>query len=91
MDELQQKKVSLSGIVTRRILAPGSKSEHTGVVLRIEGGEEYALRRVGGNAFDDAKLNSLLDRRIDASGYLLEKTFIMEKWKLADAGPSKKR
>jgi hypothetical protein len=71
----------ISGVVTRTRIAPGSKSDHVGVVLRTEKGEEYALRRMGGNAFHDEQLEKLVDTTITATGVIAGNTFIMKDWR----------
>lgn len=71
----------ISGTVTRTRIAPGSKSDHVGVVLRTEGGEEYVLRRTGGNAFHDEELEKLVDTTITATGLVAGNTFIIKDWR----------
>ena len=62
----------ITGKVERALIAPRSKSQHVGVVLRTAAGDEYVLRRRGGNAFHDAVLElgsvplPVLEARIDA-------------------------
>lgn len=71
----------LKGLVARARIAPGSKSDHVGLVLRTTGGHEYVLRRQGGNAFRDPVLEELVDATITGKGLLTGETFIMKDWK----------
>jgi hypothetical protein len=66
--------------VTHERIAPGSKSDHVGVVLRTDSGEEYILRRKGGNAFGDPALDELVGKTIEGSGVVAGRTFIMDGW-----------
>jgi hypothetical protein len=66
--------------VTRERIAQGSKSDRVGVVLRTDSGEEYVLRRKGGNAFRDPALDQLVGKSITGSGLVAGRTFIMESW-----------
>jgi hypothetical protein len=70
----------ITGTVARARIAPGSKSERVGIVLRAADGEEFALRRLGGNAFQDDALDKLVGTRITATGRLLDNTFIITDW-----------
>jgi len=70
----------ISGNVARRSIAPGSKSEHVGVILRAQDGSEYVLRRMGGNAFRDSTLEDLIGETITAEGFVTGNTFIMTEW-----------
>ena len=71
------------GKVQRRRLAPGSKSEHEGLVLVTESGE-YALRRQGGNPFWDEELAPLEGRLIECDGLLRGSQLIMTRWRVLD-------
>jgi hypothetical protein len=71
---------SISGTVALAKIAPGSKSERVGIVLRTASGEEFALRRLGGNAFQDDALDKLVGTRITARGRLLDNAFIITDW-----------
>lgn len=59
-----------SGLVARRLVAKGSKSEHNAVVLVTQDGE-YLLRRAQGNPFVDEVLESLVGRRVTCQGVML--------------------
>jgi hypothetical protein len=77
MDQRQKK---LTGTVAWTRIAPGSKSDHVGVVLRTPKGNEYVLRRAGGNAFHDDALEALIGSTITGMGLLAGQTFIMKDW-----------
>jgi len=68
------------GRVTRRLLYPGTKSEHEGLVLLAPEGE-FKLRRQGGNPFRDEMLASLEGKEIEGEGILRKGQFIMSWWK----------
>ena len=72
--------MKLSGRVTKRLLYPGTKSEHEGLVLLTPEGE-YKLRRQGGNPFWDETLASLEGKQIEGEGILRKGHFIMSGWK----------
>lgn len=79
--EIQHK----SGLVSRKPVAPGSKSERAAVVLLTPDGGEFILRRMGGNAFRDPQLDALVGSSIAADGYVDGQTFIMTKWNATGA------
>lgn len=70
----------ITGTVASTRLAPGSKSDRIGVVLRADGGDEYVLRRVDGNPFRDPVLDDLVGSRITGTGTVTGQTFIMTGW-----------
>ena len=74
----------LKGIVGKKPFGGGSKSEHIAVYLAAEGGREYVLRRVGGNAFSDPTLESIVGRRIECEGTVTEYTFVMTDFHVID-------
>jgi hypothetical protein len=74
------KKAKVSGTVARSRIAPGSKSDHVGVVLRADDGKEYVLRRAGGNAFRDDELEKLVGKTITGDGVIAGNTFIVDDW-----------
>jgi hypothetical protein len=76
--EAEQRRIT--GTVARAQIAPGSKSDRVGVVLRTQKGDEYALRRMGGNAFRDEALDELVGATITATGLVAGQTFIMKDW-----------
>ena len=76
---MQPRTQRLTGTVARTRIAPGSKSDHVGVVLRTDGGE-YILQRSGGNPFRDDALEGLVGKKITGDGFLTGQTFIMKDW-----------
>jgi hypothetical protein len=77
---MQPPRKRITGTVMRSRIAPGSKSDHVGVVLRTESGKEYILRRSGGNAFRDEALEELVGNTITGVGFVVGQTFIMKDW-----------
>ena len=76
----------LTGIVIRKAVARGSKSEREAVVLQTSDNAEYILRRSGGNAFSDPELDKLVGSSITADGQVVAgQTFIMKSWTLGGA------
>ena len=67
------------GRVIRKVVGSGTKSERLAVVLET-GEDELVLRRQGGNAFEDAVLESLVGHRIRGSGERTGYTFILFDW-----------
>jgi hypothetical protein len=78
---MQPRTQRLTGTVERKRIAPGSKSDHEGVVLRTDRGGEYILRRSGGNPFRDEALEQLVGKKITGEGFVTDHTFIMKDWK----------
>ena len=81
---MQPHKQKITGTVTRTRIAPGSKSDHVGVVLRTRSGDEYVLRRAGGNPFRDEVLEDLVGKTITGSGLVSGQTLIMNDWVVKD-------
>ena len=77
---MQSQTQRIAGTVARAVISPGSKSEHRGVVLRTARGDEFILRRAGGNAFRDETLEALVGTTITGTGILVGQTFIMQDW-----------
>ena len=71
--------MQLTGRVTKKLFAEGSKSEREAVVLVTDAGE-YVLRRKGGNPFFDAELETLVGKSIKGEGDLTGYTFLMTGW-----------
>ena len=69
-----------SGLVVRRRVFAGSKSERDAVMLRTGGGD-LVLRRADGPAFGDRALDALEGKSIDAEGELVGNTFVMTGWR----------
>jgi hypothetical protein len=70
----------ITGTVTEARISRGSKSEHRAVVLRTARGDEFILRRAGGNAFRDEILEALVGTTIEGVGSVADRTFIMRDW-----------
>ena len=70
-----------TGTVIRKPFAIGSKSERDGIFLSTERGDEYLLRRLGGNPFHDPALDDLVGKKITCTGTLTGYTMLMEAWK----------
>jgi hypothetical protein len=75
---MEPKRRRITGMVTLAEIAKGSKSEHAGVVLRTAKGQEYILRRRGGNAFKDDALEALIGRTITGEGLVFDRNFIVD-------------
>jgi hypothetical protein len=81
---MEPKRRRMTGTVTRAHVAQGSKSEHLGVVLRTATGEEFVLRRRGGNAFRDEALDRLVGATITGVGLATDGTFIMDEFSVKE-------
>ena len=77
---MQPQTRKIAGTVAQALISPGSKSEHWGAVLRTERGDEFILRRAGGNAFRDETLEALVGTTITGTGIVVGQTFIMQDW-----------
>jgi len=75
-------RVTISGNVTRRRIAAGSKSDRVGVVLDDGAGRIFALRRAGGNPFSDAAMDELVGKTITGTGIVTDSHFIMDRWEV---------
>ncbi len=72
---------SWTGVLERRRLAAGSKSERQGLVLRLDGGQVLPVRRLGGNVFRDEVLEALLGQRLLVQARQLESGVLqIESW-----------
>jgi hypothetical protein len=78
------KQVTVEGVVGHEMVAPGSKSERSAVVLTTPSGEKFVLQRRGGNPFADADLDSLVGHSIKASGLATSGTLVMRRWETTD-------
>jgi hypothetical protein len=76
-------KVTLRGRVILKKFAEGSKSEHDAVYLETNQ-DTYVLRRVGGNAFYDEILRSLVGKDITAVGTVKEPYFMITNFEVKD-------
>jgi hypothetical protein len=72
--------VTYQGRVVRKRVSIGSKSEHDALVLVTPDGQEYKLRREGGNPFRDPELDVLEGKRIECEGVLRNGQLIMTRW-----------
>lgn len=70
----------VTGVVSSRPFAAGSKSEHAAVMLDADDGASWVLRRQGGNAFRDEALTALVGKRIRGHGTLAGHTLILTSW-----------
>jgi len=75
---MEPKRRRITGTVVRAQIAPGSKSEHAGVVLRTARGDEYVLRRRGANPFRDDVIERLVGATITGEGLVTNQNFIMD-------------
>lgn len=73
-----------TGVLERRLLAAGSKSERQGLVLRLDGGQVLPVRRLGGNDFRDEALEALLGQRLEVRARQLDSGLLqIETWTVA--------
>lgn len=77
--------MDLNGIVSKKTVAAGSKSEREAVVIETSDGE-FLLRRAGGNPFSDPELDALVGQELRCSGTLHGQYFIMTEWSRPDDG-----
>ena len=77
-------KTTLEGLVILKMFARGSKSEHEAVCLETDH-DTFVLRRVGGNAFYDEILRSLIGKNITARGTVSKPYFRVASFKEKDA------
>jgi hypothetical protein len=76
----------LVGIVVKKEVGRGTKSEHDAVMI-VTGDGEYKLRRRGGNPFVDPVLSELVGKRIRANGEVDAGQLIMSAWQEIDQEP----
>lgn len=74
--------MTLRGRVVRKRVSIGSKSEHDALVLVTADGQEYTLRRQGGNPFRDPQLDPLEGKQIECEGIDRDGQVIMTAWKV---------
>jgi hypothetical protein len=72
--------VTYQGRVVRKRVSIGSKSEHDALVLVTPDGQEYKLRREGGNPFRDPELDVLEGKQIECEGIVRDGLIIMTRW-----------
>lgn len=75
--------MQFKGRVIRELVAKGSKSERSAVLLDT-GKKQYVLRRIGGVPFDDPDVNKLVGKNISAVGNVTGSTLMMTDWTEAD-------
>mgnify|MGYP001278471256 CR=1 FL=1 len=71
--------MKINGKVVRKLVAPGSKSEHDAVMIVTDEGE-FILRRSGGNPFADPELDKLVGKQLQCEGTSHGQAFIMTDW-----------
>jgi hypothetical protein len=67
------------GLVVKKRVGKGSKSDHSAVVLETAD-SDLVLRRQGGNAFKDPELEELVGLRIRGTGRRSGSTLILTDW-----------
>ena len=72
--------MTLEGLVVRKRVSIGSKSEHDAILLVTPDGQEYKLRRQEGNPFRDPELDALEGKRIECEGIVRDGLVIMTRW-----------
>ena len=72
-------KIKISGTVIEKEINKGSKSEYTAVCI-MTSSMDYILRRIGENPFNDPLLKKLLNKKIDAEGFLENNTFFLQSY-----------
>ena len=73
--------IEIEGLVSRRRINVGSKSEHDATVIATDEGE-FKLRRQGGHPFSDPEVQALAGKRIRARGFLSAGQFLMERYEV---------
>jgi hypothetical protein len=65
-----EKKEKFTGVIQRRVVAKGSKSEHVALVLELSnGGPDYALRIAGDSPFqNNPSLEALVGKKASITG-----------------------
>lgn len=67
--------IELNGKVVRKKFGKGTKSEHDAIMFETDKGS-YVLRRIGGNPFSDPALQKWIGKKIKASGFVDQYTFM---------------
>jgi hypothetical protein len=78
---MDPKPVELSGLVTRGRVGGDSKSGREAVTLQSNDGTTYILRKLGGPAFGDESLDSLVGNALTVNGLAVGDTLIMKSWR----------
>jgi hypothetical protein len=71
--------MNFKGRVIKDVVAKGSKSERSAVVLDT-GKEQYVLRRPGENPYSDPALDDLIGKNISATGNVNGNTLFLSDW-----------
>ncbi len=75
--------MTYTGLIQRKKLDEGSKSEREATVL-VSAGTEYVLRRRGGNPFEvDETLDDFVGKEVECDGVLQDFTLIFDSCRLA--------
>lgn len=69
----------IEGMVTKKQIAKGSKSERDAIVIITKIGE-FVLKRATGNPFSDPELESLVGKQIECDGSIHNQYFMMTNW-----------
>ncbi len=77
------KEVEFIGKVYLKKTSTGSKSERIGVYLKTDSGD-FALRKLGGNPFNDDGLNQLEGKTVAAKGVLDNNLLLAKEIKTKD-------
>ena len=83
-DEKSGSVTMICGRVLKHKFGVGSKSEHDGIFIFTDDGEEFKLRRSEGNAFDDPELDKLVGKRICGKGMLHKHLFIVNEYSVVN-------
>lgn len=73
--------IEVRGLVARRAVAAGSKSEREAIVIE-SAGARYVLRMAGAPAFGESPLDALVGRRIRARGDLAGTTLLVTSYEV---------
>ena len=75
--------VTLTGRVTRGVVAAGSKSEGGALLLESDAGT-HLVRRRGAPSWgdDDAELAALEGRNVELSGSIVAGTLLVDSWRI---------
>ena len=75
--------MQIKGRVIKEVVAKGSKSERSAVLLDT-GKKQYVLRRPGENPYSDPILDDLVGKNISATGNLNGTTLFLSDWSEID-------
>lgn len=70
-------------VIVKRVLV-GTASEHDGVVLETNGGEELLLQRIGGTPFRDPLTREMVGQRVRVKGVRVGHLFRFTEYSLTD-------